>query len=90
MGVMQELAVHTVFGVIPLSETIMLIVPTQDALGVETRLQPADIDEVSVGQPVPLRFSAFNHVRRPNWIGQLPPSLPTSCPTLRLVKRVSD
>lgn len=68
-GVVHELAVHTVGGVIPAGETVMLIVPTQEELVVEARLQPSDIDQVSTGQSVTLRFSAFNQRTTPELYG---------------------
>jgi HlyD family secretion protein len=70
-GVVHELAVHTVGGVIPSGETVMLIVPTQEELVVEARLQPADIDQVATGQPVTLRFSAFNQRTTPELFGSV-------------------
>ncbi|MBP2433957.1 hypothetical protein ABIE91_001124 [Bradyrhizobium elkanii] len=42
----------------------MLIVPAHDLLVVEVRIAPHEIDRVSVGQPVLLRFTAFNGQRR--------------------------
>ena len=50
----------TVGGVIPPMETIMEIVPSNDQLIVETRISPADIDQLYLGQPARLHFSAFN------------------------------
>ena len=38
----------------------MLIVPNADALVVEARIQPQDIDSVRLGQPALLRLTAFN------------------------------
>ncbi|MGK6317812.1 HlyD family type I secretion periplasmic adaptor subunit, partial [Neorhizobium sp. DT-125] len=64
-GIVHELAVHTIGGVIPPGETIMQIVPTHDALVVEARIQPADIDQLHVGQRAVLRFSAFNQRTTP-------------------------
>lgn len=59
-GVVLESKVHTVGGVIPAGDTIMLIVPESDNLQVEAKINPRDIDQVQVGQPAMLRFSAFN------------------------------
>ncbi len=59
-GMVHQLAVHTVGGVVSPSETLMLIVPSNDRLIVEARIGPADIDQVSVGQETRVRFSAFN------------------------------
>ena len=52
--------VHTVGGVIPAGDAIMLIVPESDNLLVEAKVNPHDIDQVQVGQSAVLRFSAFN------------------------------
>src|SRR5262245_15751197 len=59
-GVVLELKVHTVGGVIPAGDAIMLIVPEADNLMVEAKVNPHEIDQVQVGQTAVLRFSAFN------------------------------
>jgi len=59
-GVVLESKVHTVGGVIPAGDTIMLIVPETDNLQVEAKVNPHDIDQLQVGQSAVLRFSAFN------------------------------
>jgi HlyD family secretion protein len=59
-GIVQELAVHTVGGVIGAGETVMLIVPAADGLVVDAQITPASIDDVEAGQPVSIRFSAFD------------------------------
>jgi HlyD family secretion protein len=59
-GIVHELAIHTVGGVVKASETLMLIVPQQDRLVVEAQASPHDIDQLSVGQPARVRFSNFN------------------------------
>ena len=41
-------------------DPVMLIVPEADSLLVEAKVEPRDIDQVQIGQPVVLRFSAFN------------------------------
>jgi HlyD family secretion protein len=38
----------------------MLIVPETDTLLVEAKVEPRDIEQVQLGQPVVLRFSAFS------------------------------
>src|SRR5262249_8596403 len=45
-GIVHELAVHTVGGVISPGEQIMLIVPDNDELVVEVKVAPQDIDRV--------------------------------------------
>ena len=59
-GVVHQLAVHTVGGVVPPGDPIMLIVPEADALAIEVKVWPQDIDQLHVGQAAGLRFSAFN------------------------------
>ena len=38
----------------------MLMLPDADKLQVEAKVSPQDIDQVQIGQPAVLRFSAFN------------------------------
>ena len=59
-GVVFQSTANTVGGVITAGDPIMLIVPEADSLQVEAKVEPKDIDQVKVGQPVVLRFSAFN------------------------------
>ena len=66
---MFQSTVHTVGGVIPAGEPIMLIVPDADKLTVEARVNPQDIDKVQLGQTAALRFSAFNVRTTPEIIG---------------------
>lgn len=70
-GRVHQLAVHTVGGVIAPGEAIMQIVPTADALVVEARVAPQDIDQVHVGQPATLRLSAFNQQTTPEVEGEV-------------------
>jgi HlyD family secretion protein len=66
-GVVHQLAVHTVGGVIGPGETVMLIVPQQDALVVEARIAPQDIAQVRAGQPAIIRFTAFDQRTTPEF-----------------------
>ena len=59
-GVVFQSTANTVGGVIAAGDPIMLIVPEADTLLVEVKVDPKDIDQVQLGQPVVLRFSAFN------------------------------
>jgi HlyD family secretion protein len=70
-GNVHQLAVHTVGGVIGPSEPLMLIIPENDALTVEIRIAPQDIDQIRLGQSVNLRFSAFNQRTTPEIVGLL-------------------
>jgi HlyD family secretion protein len=64
-GTVDQLAVHTVGGVVAAGDPIMLIVPDGDDLAVEARVNPQDIDQIAVGQRAVLRFSAFNQRSTP-------------------------
>ncbi|MGO3933645.1 HlyD family type I secretion periplasmic adaptor subunit [Rhodopseudomonas pseudopalustris] len=64
-GSVHQLAVHTIGGVVGASETLMIIVPEDDALNVEAKIAPSDIDQVRVGQRAVLRFSAFSQRTTP-------------------------
>ena len=68
-GTVNELAIHTIGGVIAPGETIMSIVPMEDEKVIEVRLAPTDIDQVSVGQKAILRFLAFNQRTTPELKG---------------------
>jgi HlyD family secretion protein len=59
-GVVHQLTVHTVGGVIANGETIMQIVPQGDQLVVEAKLGPNDIDQVEVGAKAVVRIMAGN------------------------------
>jgi HlyD family secretion protein len=71
-GMVHQLTVHTVGGVVlPQGDPIMLIVPEHDSLLVEAKIQPQDIDQVRLGQPAILRFSAFNQRTTPEINGEV-------------------
>jgi HlyD family secretion protein len=55
-GIIHELAVHTIGGVVAPGETVMLIVPAEDELVIEAQVRPQDIDQVYKGQAATLRF----------------------------------
>jgi HlyD family secretion protein len=68
-GVVHQLTVHTVGGVITAGEAMMVIVPEADNLTVEAKLNPQDIDQVHAGQNAALRFSTFNQRTTPELTG---------------------
>jgi len=70
-GIVNELSVHTIGGVITSAETIATIVPENAKLKVEARIPPADIDQVFVGRLAKLRFSAFNQRVTPELNGEI-------------------
>lgn len=70
-GVVHQLAVHTVGGVIQAGEALMLVVPESERLIVEVRVNPQDIDQVKIGQRALLRFAAFNQRTTPEVYGSV-------------------
>ena len=70
-GVIHQLNVHTIGGVIRAGDAVMEVVPDSDDLQIEARLQPNDIDQVRKGQQAFVRFSAFNQRVTPQLIGQV-------------------
>lgn len=70
-GIVHQSTAHTVGGYVSGGETIMLIVPVADALVVEVKVSPQDIDQVRRGQTVLLRFSAFNQQVTPEIEGSV-------------------
>ena len=59
-GTVHQLAVHTVGGVISPAEPAMLIVPLDEALNLEARVLPPDIDQLALGQRATVRVHASN------------------------------
>src|SRR5262245_60760523 len=68
-GLVHELGVHTIGGVIAPGEMIMEIVPDADELVIEAHLSPQDIDQVRPGQTSHVRLSAFNQRTTPQLEG---------------------
>lgn len=79
-GIVQQLAVHTVGGVITPADPIMLIVPEGDDLALEVRITPKDIDQIQLGRKAVLRMSAFNLRTTPElngYVGRIAADLAT-------------
>ena len=70
-GMVHQLDVHTVGGVVSAGQQIMLIVPAADKLIVEAKVQPQDIDQVHVGQAAVMRFTSFNSRTTPEINGEV-------------------
>ncbi|MBV7409616.1 HlyD family type I secretion periplasmic adaptor subunit [Maritimibacter sp. DP1N21-5] len=69
-GTVNDLAIHTINGVIAPGETVMSIVPEGELI-IEARVPVTDVDQVAVGQAVKLRFSAFNQRTTPEVPGEV-------------------
>lgn len=68
-GIVYDLQIHTVGGVIGAGQTVASLVPDGEDMNVEVRIAPGDIDQVFIGQPTRLRFSAFNQRTTPELEG---------------------
>jgi HlyD family secretion protein len=68
-GIVHQLSVHTIGGVVTPGEVVMEIVPESDELQIETRLPPQEVDHVHKGQRAYIRFSAFNQRTTPQLEG---------------------
>jgi len=64
-GVVVKLRYHTSGGVVEPGKNIMEIIPSQDALIIEVRVRPQDIDHVRVGQEATIRLAALNRRTTP-------------------------
>ncbi|RAZ92505.1 HlyD family type I secretion periplasmic adaptor subunit [Mesorhizobium hawassense] len=59
-GTIQQSTIHTVGGVIAPGELLMTIVPDADNLVVDALIPPSRVDDIRPGQPVSIRFPAFD------------------------------
>jgi protease secretion system membrane fusion protein len=70
-GVVMNVNVHTVGGVIGAGQPIMEVVPENEPFIVEAQVPVESIDKMHVGLPVEITFPAFNHARTPNIPGEV-------------------
>ena len=70
-GVVHQLQVHTIGGVIQPGAVVMNIVPERDTLVIEARVSPNDIDQLHADQPARVRLSAFNTRTTPELQGSV-------------------
>ncbi len=59
-GVLQELKVHAIGAVIRPGETIAQVVPVGEGLILAARVQPANVQDVAVGQKAEIRFGSLS------------------------------
>jgi hemolysin D len=62
-GVVEELAVHTIGGVVTPAEKVLIVVPDTQALTVEAQLPNRDIGFVHAGQDVAVKVETYNFQR---------------------------
>ena len=58
-GLVHELKIHTVGGVIRPGQTVMSVIPQDELLLVSAKIQTHEIDQVFIGQPAVVRIGAF-------------------------------
>lgn len=62
-GTIQQLAVHTVGGVVPAAQPLMLIVPKEAQVEVEAFMENKDVGFVEVGQRAEVKIDAFEYTK---------------------------
>jgi hemolysin D len=62
-GVVQQLKVHTIDGVVQPAEQLLVVVPKNQTLEVEARVLNKDIGFVRAGQPATIKIEAFPFTR---------------------------
>ncbi|MGW1422993.1 HlyD family type I secretion periplasmic adaptor subunit [Bradyrhizobium manausense] len=62
-GVVQQLAVHTVGGVVTPAQSLLVIVPTDTRLEIEAMISNRDIGFVEAGQGAAIKIDTFNFTR---------------------------
>lgn len=58
-GLVHELQIHTVGGVIRPGQTLMSVIPQNELLLVSAKIKTHEIDQVYIGQPAVVRIGAF-------------------------------
>ena len=70
-GTVHQMSIFTIGGVVSPGETLMHIVPEEDKLLIESRIDPIFVDQVSVGQTALIRFSSFDQRLTPELSGRV-------------------
>ncbi|MFM8468244.1 MAG: HlyD family type I secretion periplasmic adaptor subunit [Oxalobacteraceae bacterium] len=70
-GTVQQLAVHTIGGVVTPAQVLMLVVPQQALMEVEAMLENKDVGFVHPGQAVEIKLEAFPFTRYGTVEGQV-------------------
>jgi hemolysin D len=70
-GSVQQLTVHTIGGVVPAAQPLMLIVPKEDKVEVEGYVENKDIGFVREGQSAEVKIDAFDYTKHGMIHGQV-------------------
>ncbi len=70
-GLVHNLQLTTVNGVVKPGEDLLQIVPNTDIYSIKASVSPTDIDQIQAGQEAMVRFSAFNQTTTPLVAGRV-------------------
>jgi hemolysin D len=70
-GTVQQLAIHTVGGVVPAAQPLMVVVPRENQVEVEAFLENKDIGFVQEGQPAEVKIDAYEYTKYGTVRGQV-------------------
>jgi hemolysin D len=70
-GTVQQLTVHTVGGVVPAAQPLMLVVPKENRVEVEALLENKDIGFVQEGQSAEVKIDAYEYTKYGTVIGRV-------------------
>lgn len=70
-GVIHELNIFTIGGVVPPGGTIMQVIAQNDGVEIEVNVEPQYIDQMFIGQEAAVRFAAFNQRTTPEISGHV-------------------
>ena len=62
-GTVQQLTAHTIGGVVPAAQPLMLIVPNEKVIEVEAFMENKDVGFVREGQPAAVKIDAFEYTK---------------------------
>lgn len=62
-GIVQQLAIHTIGGVVTPAQSLMFVVPAENRLEIEAMISNRDIGFVSAGQEAAIKIDTFNFTR---------------------------
>jgi hemolysin D len=62
-GIVQQLAVHTIGGVVSPAQSLMMVVPAESRLEIEAMISNRDIGFVTAGQEAAVKIDTFNFTR---------------------------
>ena len=77
-GIIHELNIFTIGGVVPPGGTIMQVIAQNDGVEIEVNIEPQYIDQIFMAQEAVVRFPAFNQRTTPEIFGRVSHVSPSS------------